>query len=408
MKSIELNGFELSAAVTPAVTTPTGVFLYGGVGTLSFDSIDAQIDTSVNPTPYQIVIGNAEHAAQGPAVDLHQQHHQPGVRQHVDHDSDHAGDDASVEFMINGVIRNFDIVSATQGASRPASSSSSRSSARPAGRPFRRRPSTTSRCTGPPRTSPCRGRRCRSRRKPAGWATCKKATFGGNADAVGIDVNGKIGKLTFKRGLGNPSGRVHGDSRSNGLLLPATTYGTRGLDRLSRPPATLGRHDPGQEHRQAHGRAGQRAGRRRHRTRLSSSSAEQGYPTYATSPGYALTNAVVTTSGSIDRSTSSGTQLNTEIKTGFDYPSYVAGLEGTRAASRIGKLKANGDLVNSVDLGELPARRTTTTATRRASPGTGTITAQVTGKRYDTGGNDGLGNTGAGAVRPPGQALADR
>ena len=49
MKSIELNGFDLSSEVTPAVTTPTGVFLYGGVGTLSFNAIDAQIDTSVNP-----------------------------------------------------------------------------------------------------------------------------------------------------------------------------------------------------------------------------------------------------------------------------------------------------------------------------------------------------------------------
>src|SRR5207244_973159 len=32
------------------------------------------------------------------------------------------------------------------------------------------------------------------------------ATFGGNADAVGLDVNGPIGKLRFARGLGNPTG----------------------------------------------------------------------------------------------------------------------------------------------------------------------------------------------------------
>ena len=94
VKSIELNGFDLSAAVTPAVTTPTGVFLYGGVGTLSFNSINAQIDTSVNPAPYPIVIGHAEHAAQAAAVDLLEQHHQPGLRQHVDDHSDHAADDA--------------------------------------------------------------------------------------------------------------------------------------------------------------------------------------------------------------------------------------------------------------------------------------------------------------------------
>ena len=59
---------------------------------------------------------------------------------------------------------------------------------------------------------------------------------------------------------------------------------------------------------------------------------EQGWPTYAVSPGYSLTNAVVTTSGSIGQVHIVGTQLNSEIKTGFDYSSYLAGLEGTRAS----------------------------------------------------------------------------
>ena len=80
VKSIELNGFVLSNAVTPAVTNQTGIFLYGGVQTLSFASIDAQVDTAVNSTPYQVVIGDTIHAAQGPAVDLPQQHHQPRVQ----------------------------------------------------------------------------------------------------------------------------------------------------------------------------------------------------------------------------------------------------------------------------------------------------------------------------------------
>jgi len=59
VKSIVLNGFVLTSDVTPAVTNTTGIFLYGGVKTLSFDSVNTQIDTSVNPTPYQIVIGDA-------------------------------------------------------------------------------------------------------------------------------------------------------------------------------------------------------------------------------------------------------------------------------------------------------------------------------------------------------------
>ncbi len=45
VKSIELNGFDLTNQVTPAVTTPTGIFLYGGVGVLSFNSIDPAAST---------------------------------------------------------------------------------------------------------------------------------------------------------------------------------------------------------------------------------------------------------------------------------------------------------------------------------------------------------------------------
>ncbi len=48
VKSIELNGFDLSNQVTPAVTSTTGVFLYGGVGVLSFDSIDQTENTAVS------------------------------------------------------------------------------------------------------------------------------------------------------------------------------------------------------------------------------------------------------------------------------------------------------------------------------------------------------------------------
>ena len=76
-------------------------------------------------------------------------------------------------------------------------------------------------------------------------------------------------------------------------------------------------------------------------------SVQLGYPTYAVSPGYAWTNAVIATSGSIDKVDVTGTPLNTEIKTGFDYASFVAGQEGTRAASRIARLKLRGDLINS-------------------------------------------------------------
>src|SRR5271165_6415909 len=55
VRSIVLNGFDLSANVTPAVDQSPGIFLYGGVQTLKFNDIDAIINTSVSSTPYQIV-----------------------------------------------------------------------------------------------------------------------------------------------------------------------------------------------------------------------------------------------------------------------------------------------------------------------------------------------------------------
>ena len=47
VRSIELNGFVLTDQLSPAVDTPTGIFLFGGVRVLSFDDILAQIDSSV-------------------------------------------------------------------------------------------------------------------------------------------------------------------------------------------------------------------------------------------------------------------------------------------------------------------------------------------------------------------------
>ncbi|MGC8644538.1 MAG: hypothetical protein ACP5XB_32135, partial [Isosphaeraceae bacterium] len=60
VKSIDLNGFNLSANVTPAVDQTPGIFLYGGVGSLQFNDINALIDTPTpsSPPAYQIVIGD--------------------------------------------------------------------------------------------------------------------------------------------------------------------------------------------------------------------------------------------------------------------------------------------------------------------------------------------------------------
>ena len=394
VKSIELNGFDLSSAVTPAVTTPYGVFLYGGVGTLSFNSIDAQIDTSVNTAPYQVVIGT-------PNTPLKQQ---PSIFinniTNLVFDSESTTipttpvTTPSVQFTINGVIRQFDIVSATQGAV-PAGFQFEFPQVGTTGRTAVQATAiNTLKVHGSAKNFTVSRAPVPFSSEASGLGYLHKATFGGNADAVGLDVRGKIGKLTFKRGLGNPAGVYTATSSASGLLLPSTTYGT--------PPGQTG-----------YPAAGLSGGTIRASSigKLKVGAASvfvetatnpdfvqlgiQGYPTYAVEPGYALTNAVITTSGSIGNVSVQGTQLNSEVKTGFDYQAYVDGLEGTRGASRIKLLKTRGDLVNSdTSATFIPADNHYSLATGTA--GNGSITADAVGRPYDTGGVTGLGNTGAG------------
>ena len=63
----------------------------------------------------------------------------------------------------------------------------------------------------------------RSSTASAGWIGVGHAYFGGNADAVAIDAtNGRIGRLKFLRGLGNPVGT------STSLLDAGIPLGERG------------------------------------------------------------------------------------------------------------------------------------------------------------------------------------
>ena len=393
VNSIELNGFILSSAVSPAVTTTTGVFLYGGVKTLSFQDIEAAIDSANGVTPYSIVIGTAGTPLKvAPSIYLHQ------IRNLVSSSTATTIPTTpittpSVQFIINGVLDNFDIVATSQGPvgagfqfELPVVGTTGRTSVqatavnrlnvRGSAKNF-----TVSRAAQPFQT------------ENSGLQYLKSANFGGNADAVGIDVSGPIGKLVFRRGLGDPSG-VFTARGTGGQLLPATSYGT----------ATGGTGYPA---------AGYLGGTisARHIKKLVVGPANEltqtaqnplfvqqtinGYPTYTTNAGYSLTNAVVASSGSIDQISVTGTLLNTEVKTGFDYTAFLAGLEGTRAPSRIGHVGVRGDLINSdISATVRPANHHYSRKTGVYGPGS--ITGNVTGQAIDTGGVTGLGNTGAG------------
>jgi len=418
VKSIILDGFVLTRNVSPPVASPTGVFLYGGVGVLSFQDIEAQIDTSVNPDPYQIVIGEPSTPLKvEPSIYLNR----------IDNlvfDSSPDGfpytspiptgplTSPTVQFVVNGVIQAFDIVAATRGLipagivdAEPGSSTAAYQIQFPVvgttGRTSVQATAvnkvhvagsvvnvTLSRASQPFSSS------------LSGLKYLHEAKFNGNADALGIDVDGTIGKLIFKRGLGNPSSVFTAKASTDlgggvtGQLLPATSYGV--------PEGSAGYPSVGLE-------GGQITANKIRSLKIKPANVlvttpqnpqyvqlkRQGWPTYSVNPGYALTNTVITTSQSIGHVKISGSQLNTEIKTGFDYPSYVAGLEGTRAPSKIRSLKERGDLISSDDSATFrPADNHYQHSTGVHGPGV--IGLHRRGLAFDTGGTTGLGNTGAG------------
>jgi len=429
VKSIELHGFDLDSSVNPAQTADPGVFLQGGVQTLRFHDVIGLFDQATNPVPYQISIGD-------PSVPLKVK---PSIYLDSIYNSVFNSDSTaiptgpittpSIQFSINGTIQNFSIVSATQSAVAPnyiqasqqgtveAWTGSPISGPAPAGYQFfynvvgttgrtslqalavdnlnvrGSAKNFTAQRNTQPFTSP-----------QSGLGHLRKATFGGNADAVGLDVNGRIGRLNFNRGLGDPTG-VYTDSATvqptsesgtdtQTQLLPATNYGIP-LGSTGYPAAGL---LGGVVRAKNIGGIRARAANQNLITAQNPDFVSLNYPgtpDYVVQPGTALTNTAITTDGSIDHVNVTGNLLNSEVKTGFNYQAYLQGLQGTRRASRIASYKQNGDLVNSVVSSTyIPANGVYDVSTGTA--GNGQIKGHVRGFAYNTGGRTALGNQGAG------------
>src|SRR5512135_410685 len=108
----------------------------------------------------------------------------------------------------------------------------------------------------------------------------------------------------------------------------------------------------------------------------------QGEPAYFPRNGNALTSAAIVSAGSIGRTTLVGNTSSSEIK---------AGLEGTRAPSRIAPIEQRGDSINSaVSAPYRPYQHLYGTFLDTAGPG------QLKGALYHTGGVTALGNQGSG------------
>ena len=396
VRSIELNGFTLTRQVTPAVDQSTGILLYGGVRVLSFKTIDGLTDTSVNSTPIDVIIGNTTNPLPAGV--------QPSI--YLDSIVNTVFDGTAtstptvplttpnVSFQINGTVRDFSIVSATH-TTIPAAYQFQYPVVGTTGRTSLQAHAVKNLSVVGSATNFTASRSAIPfQSNSTGLKYLRRASFGGNADGVGLDVRGTINHLTFKKGLGNPTGVFTGTD-SNGNPLPATSYG----------------YNQGSTGYPASGYLGGVVSARRiRRVNVGAANVNLQTPTnpafnqlqgaqtqtYIATPGNALTSSAIVTSGSMGNVHIVGDQVNSEVKTGFYYSQYAAGLEGTRAASRIRHLNQQGSLINSVDSASVRPNSSGQYVHGQNKLGRGAISGQVTGQIYNTGGTTALGNTGAG------------
>ncbi|WP_422926466.1 hypothetical protein [Singulisphaera sp. PoT] len=416
-KSIVLNGFTLTQTVPPADGSPnntnTGIYIQAGVGLLQFHDILAPINQATNDQPINIIIGDPSTPLKvSPTIRLDSIFNTvfnsnastvPTTPQTA----------ATVNIEVNGTLKGLDIISSTQHPTvdptqqirepspspyNPRYANQTLSPIPSAGNEFQfpivsttGRTSVRANNIGTIKTHGNLTNVTFSRgavpfqNGNSSLRSVGRADFGGNADAVAIDATtGTIGGLRFRKGLGNPLGASNATTEAgipdnkkgfpaSGLLGGLVT--ARRIGHVGVYPAD---------------------------TDLQVSTNPQlvvqnsiGNPTYYPRPGSALTSSAITTSESIGKVRIIGNTTNSEIKTGFDYTSYHAGLEGTRAASRISSLRQNGSLINGVN-------SATYRATQNLYPGTthiagnGSIRARIRGAAYVNGGVTALGNQGAG------------
>ena len=394
VKSVILNGFNLTQTVTPGGgpnNSNTGIFLYGGVGTLSFNQVLATIDPATGDQPDRHRHRRPEHAAEGQAEHRVRQRLQHRVQPHRRHRAaGHAADHADRRHHRQRRDQRHQLHldrAADQGRAGRAVPVPDRRHHRPHGGPGHGdQPSERGRlgdqlhgvATAQPFQSSL-----------SGLSHLKTASFGGNADAVGLDVDGPIGKLRFTKGLGNPAGTSPATTSS---ASPPTGSATR--QRPRRRP----RHR--EEDRQGQGRAGQHHRADGAEPQLRPVPRRTGSATYYPQPGNALSSAAIVSSGKIGTVAVKGNLSASEIKSGFDYPSFAAGLQGTRASSMIKNSAFKGDLVSGVVSATYRPGNSVYSAPGSVK-GPGSITGNLASKNaiYNNGSTTPLLNTGDGLPR---------
>jgi len=417
VKSIQLNGFTLTQTIPPVDGAPnnsnTGIFLPGGVGLLSFHDILAPINQATNDQPINIVIGDPSTPLTVQPVIQLDSIFNTVFNSNAATVPTNPQTDPTVNIEVNGTLRGLDIISSTQAPTvdptqqirspfpspyNPRYANQTLSPIPSAGNEFEFPPvSTTGRTAvradsiGSIRAHGALVNVTFSKGAVPfqnGNSSLKRvgnAVFEGNADAVGIDATtGTIGGLRFNKGLGNPVGTGNAAQKA-GVSVNRTGFPSAGL---------LG----GLVTASRIGHVGVLPANLNLQTSTNPDLVVQntiGNPTYFARPGNALTSSAIVSSGSIGNVRIVGDSVNSEVKTGFDYTSYHAGLEGTRAPSQIRALRQNGDFVNGVASATF---RTPQNVYSRLTgiAGPGSIRSRVRGSAFVNGGVTALGNQGAG------------
>jgi hypothetical protein len=390
VNSIELNGFVLEQTTSPGnapANSNTGVFLYGGVKTLSFDSVVAPINPATGDGPIDIIIGDPNTPLKvAPSIYINTIFNTVSNPAAVVAPQAVPQTTPTVDIIVNGVLHDMSFVSTGQAPVVageqylfPIVATTGRTAVQATAIDVLHVKGSATNFTASRGKVPFQN-------SLAGLDYLKQATFDGNADAVGLDVNGPIGKLRFSRGLGNPTGTSPATTQfgipasnlgypANGLVGGLVTAKKIGKVRLA-PANTVVQTAQNPDFVQTN---------------------STGDPVYYPQPGNAASSAAITSSGKIGTVAVRGNLQSSEIKTGFDYPSFAAGLQGTRSRSLIKNSAYRGDLVGGVVSATYrPGKQIYSAAGSVRGPGS--ITGNLGGKNaiYNLGSTTPLLNQGTG------------
>jgi hypothetical protein len=342
VKSVILNGFNLTQTVAPTNGAPnnsnTGIFLYGGIGTLSFNAVLASIDPAVGDAPIKVIIGDPNTPLKvKPTIKF------GNVYNTVFNPASSAvppptpQTTPTVDIVVNGAINDISFISTGQETVNagqqylfPIVGTTGRTAVQATAIDHLHTAGSATNFTASRGTVPFQS-------SLSGLDHLKSASFNGNADAVGLDVNGPVGKLRFSRGLGNPTG-----------TSPASTQFGIPADRLGYPATGLvgGLVTAKKIGKVRLGPANTIVQTAQNPNLIQTNTV--GSATYYPQPGNAASSAAIVSSGKIGTVAVRGNLQSSEIKSGFDYPSFAAGLQGTRARSLIRRSAYRGDLVSGV------------------------------------------------------------